>query len=448
MKKQLTIGILTTMSGKWPYEIPKERTKKYGDFLEKQFPEARIVRLPNYVLSDADIENAAETFRKEGADVAILVPGTFTGDFAVTRLAEVVKAPIILWIPYEPPFDPNTRLLSNAMVSAVMNSAALHRLNMKYHFVYGGLDDEKAVNELCDYIKVYDAVKQLRGTLFGLYGYRPAGFYSSNFNEALIRETFGIRFEATDMSALFDRMALLDPALVLEDATKIKNQYKIVNLPEGYLEENSKLYLALKEHIRDMNYKLASIKCLPELGSHHIQPCGVIGRLADDGIIVGCEGDVDATITMLAQNLLSGGIPFMADPLSANSDDNSMVYWHCGQAAPSLKLPEEEILLSNHSMAGQGTAFYTSLKSGPVTVARFTNIDNKYKLFVYSAEAVPTERFTKGVVVKIRLQTSARELVYKMVENGIPHHVSIVWEDIGKRLMILAKALGIEVIKT
>ena len=51
------------------------------------------------------------------------------------------------------------------------------------------------------------------------------------------------------------------------------------------------------------------------------------------------------------------------------------IFWHCGNAAPSLFNKEYEVEIRNHQLAGQGTAFYGALKPGKVTVARFFNID-------------------------------------------------------------------------
>ena len=43
---QLTIGFITTCSGRWPREIPEQRNKEYGDWLEAQMPESKVVRAP------------------------------------------------------------------------------------------------------------------------------------------------------------------------------------------------------------------------------------------------------------------------------------------------------------------------------------------------------------------------------------------------------------------
>ncbi len=66
-----------------------------------------------------------------------------------------------------------------------------------------------------------------------------------------------------------------------------------------------------------------------------------------------------------------------------------MTFWHCGNAAPSVHNLSDGVSMCNHPLAGQGTAFWCSLKEGPVTAARFSNIDGQYKLFLLRGTALP-----------------------------------------------------------
>lgn len=126
------------------------------------------------------------------------------------------------------------------------------------------------------------------------------------------------------------------------------------------------------------NYDFATIKCWPEMGNLHTTPCAVLGRLADDHVNIGCEGDVDAEIAQIAEHYLTGLPTFITDMINIDEEKNIMTFWHCGNAAPSLANPKYELLLRNHPLAGQGTAFWGALKPGKVTIARFCNIDGQY----------------------------------------------------------------------
>ena len=104
-------------------------------------------------------------------------------------------------------------------------------------------------------------------------------------------------------------------------------------------------------------------------------------------------------------------------------------------------------ILRNHPLAGQGTAFWCSLKAGPVTAARFSNINGAYRLFVLRGEAVPTKRCTRGTMVNVKVKTPVLELIHRIADEGMSHHYSLVWEDVADRLIMLAKLLNIPVVE-
>jgi L-fucose isomerase-like protein len=149
---------------------------------------------------------------------------------------------------------------------------------------------------------------------------------------------------------------------------------------------------------------------------------------------------------MLIQKYLTGKIPFMSDLITIDEAANTALFWHCGQAATGLKDAASELVVANHPLAGQGVALYTTLKLGTVTVARMSKIGNTYKLFMVKGEAIPTERNTKGVMVNVVLEQPVYEVIQRIAAEGVPHHYSLIWEDVTAEMTLLAKILGIEVI--
>ena len=446
MKKQLTIGFITSVSGRWPRELPQSRKKEYGAWLRENLEDTRIVEFGELVDSPQRTAEAAVALREAGVDLVVMVYGAFSGDDICTRISEELKAPVILWAPYEPPFT-GGRLISNALVAVTMNAASMHRLAQKYHVVYGSLDDEAAANEVRSLIRAYSVIRQLRGTLFGLFGYRPTAFYNSAFDEGLIRRTFGIRFEETSLKTVFDRMQSLPENEILDDMQKMTDRYDVSALPEGHLHNHSALFLALSQIFEEQGYRCAAMKCWPEMGALHTTPCAVLGRLSDNDIHISCEGDVDAGITMLVQNMLTGLPCFVTDMIDIDQKENTMLFWHCGNAAESLSDEKKCTELRNHPLAGQGTAFCAALKSGEVTAARFCNIGGVYKLFLLSGAAVDTELVTPGSIVKVKVDIPVREAVSRIFEEGIPHHYSLVWKNVAQEMKLIAKIMGLEVIE-
>lgn len=72
-------------------------------------------------------------------------------------------------------------------------------------------------------VTAYEAVKNIKGLTFGLFGYRPTAFYNCAFDEVVLRRTFGINVEETDLKVVFDRMEELPEEVVKEDRKKQKS---------------------------------------------------------------------------------------------------------------------------------------------------------------------------------------------------------------------------------
>lgn len=447
MGKQLHVGFVTTYSGRWPDELPKKRDKEYGDWLEENLPAVKLVRASGLGSSRDMIEQITKEFKSQEVDVIVMVYGAFTGDDVAAYFTEMLKVPIILWAPYEVPFEKNDRLYSNALCSMTMNAAAIRKLGAKYHTVYGSKEDPRAADKVKNLIMAYHTVNAMKHTNLGLLGYRPTAFYNCSFDESLIRRTFGVKIEETDLKVVFDHMDALPEQEWKGDMEQMEKDFDTEGLPEGHLENHSKLYLALKQVMAEQGYDFGTIKCWPEMGNLHTTPCAVLGRLADDGINIGCEGDVDAELAQIAEYYLTGQPSFITDLINVDEEKNVITFWHCGNAAPSLCNRDYELLVRNHPLAGQGTAFWGSLKPGNVTVARFANIDGGYKLFLLRGEAVAMDRYTRGIMANVKTERPVRDILDGIIEAGIPHHYSIVWDDVADALKQICSLLDIPVIE-
>ncbi len=447
MKKKLNIGFVVTKSGRWPQELGERRLINYGAWVKENLPHSKVFVFNKLVSSKQDVDSCIEYMKEQKVDLLIQLYGAFTGDDVCCSFADELKVPIVLWAPREEKWERQDRLYANALCSATMNGASLMRIHAPHHIIFGNMGEIRVEKELCTIITAYAAKKNIRGLTYGLFGYRPTAFYNCAFDEVVIRRTFGINVEETDLKVVFDRMAEFSSEDINTEMKSVENLWDTTALPMGHLENHSRLYLALQDLFKKQGYDYAAIKCWPEMGNLHTTPCAVLGRLIDKGINISCEGDMDAGIAALVQNIITDEPTFIADLINIDEQENTVTFWHCGNAAPSLHNKEDGVTMCNHPLAGQGTAFWCSLKSGDVTAARFTNIDGQYRLFLLSGKALPTIRNTRGSMVNVHINTPVLELVQKIAENGMSHHWSVVWKDVADEMAELAKILNIPVIE-
>ena len=447
MKKALNVGFLVTVSGRWPRQLPQKRFEEYGAWAQQNLPHSAVHRFERLVCTKEDMQACIRDFKQHEVDLIVLVIGAFTGDDICCGLADALHIPIVLWAPREETWERQDRLYANGLCGATMNAASLRRIHAPHHLVFGNKEEPRVEKELCDLVSAYAARKNMQGATFGLFGYRPTAFYNCAFDEVAIRRTFGVNVEETDLKVVCDEMAALPWTEVEAEMRRTADAWDTAALPDGHLENHARLYLTLKNLMPRQGYDCAAIKCWPEMGNLHMTPCAVLGRLNDDGLFISCEGDMDAGLAGLAQNILCGQPPFITDLINLDETENTVTFWHCGNAAPSLHDAADGVTMCNHPLAGQGTAFWCALKSGPVTAARFSNIDGQYKLFLIRGQAVPTTRCTRGSMVNVKVSTPVLDMVQNIARQGMSHHYSLVWQDVADQLAALADLLGIPVIE-
>lgn len=94
--------------------------------------------------------------------------------------------------------------------------------------------------------------------------------------------------------------------------------------------------------------------------------CVALSLLNDDGIIAGCEGDLQSIFTLLAVKALTGKDGFMANPSMINSRTNELILAHC---TVGLKQTERYII-RNHFETEKGIAIQGLLPTGDVTIIK------------------------------------------------------------------------------
>jgi len=107
-----------------------------------------------------------------------------------------------------------------------------------------------------------------------------------------------------------------------------------------------------------------------------------LGEMADAGMPISCETDVNGAITLAILRAVSLGeeAEFLADlTIRHPSNDNAELLWHCGPFPYSLKAENSKAALVNGQEQWE-------MKQGDLTLCRFDDIDGDYYLFAGEAK--------------------------------------------------------------
>jgi len=163
-------------------------------------------------------------------------------------------------------------------------------------------------------------------------------------------------------------------------------------------------YLATMEIIREMGLDFVAIKCMPDLTTHFVPQCISAALLpspydADgrrDPIMMACEADGDAALTMEILKEISGGLPVLFMDVSYIDDEKGTFYFpNCGAFCswyaarsddPQENMKHIELRPANRPAGGAITYFTTA--PGSMTLARLYRVDGRYQMGIIRGETV------------------------------------------------------------
>ena len=151
-----------------------------------------------------------------------------------------------------------------------------------------------------------------------------------------------------------------------------------------------------------------------------------------------CECDMDCALTMLILYSLTGNIPWTADFVNYISENDSLLFWHCGNApyGHSESKPKIEVVY-------EGPAQTAALHEGVVTVCRVNHEGNTFKIFAGLGKAIKEGTKLKGSNIFVRMSVGNQVYVEDMLAEGVPHHNVVVYGDATEKIREFAKFVGL-----
>jgi len=165
-----------------------------------------------------------------------------------------------------------------------------------------------------------------------------------------------------------------------EEVTELAKKFtsstvKIVQPSNEEILDAAKTYFILKKLIEEEKGDALMMNCLAGLRKprKHVPPCMGFMSLLDEGISMGCEADLDGTLTMMLLQKLTGKPGFLHN---SALDTEKNQYWGAHCTAPSRMngkdAPPESYELMSHCESGWGTVPRVLFKEGQeITLTRY-----------------------------------------------------------------------------
>ncbi len=429
MKQKIKLGVVCLTRNTFDYQSANEIYEKIKNDL-KSIENVEWVCIPSPIQESNEAIEVGQTFAKEQVDGIAVISGTFHLGHLVLEIKKYADKPLLLWALPELPYN-GGKIRLNSVCGVNLNASNLVKsgINDFTYTVSNSID----VNWV-DAIRIIVALKTAH---IGIIGYHAHGFYNVATDELALYGKYGVMVDHYELSELF--------------GYKEKEEYKALyrqkldtyfekGLPQEKIDKVVSLCAKLRCFCEDKSLTALAIRCWPEFAAGFgIAPCASMSIVSTDDLIIGCEGDVDCTVTMLMHKAVGAVTPFMADLSQVNIVEDNALMWHCGVAPCTLTDGKCKCTLDSYHAGGKGVTAGFVMKCGEINMARLDSVNGKFRLFMEKGTSLPMDKVLSGTYAKVRFATPMNILLDRVIYSGVAHHVSMVYGDYSSAFKIFAR---------
>ena len=435
------LGFITTMSPIEGEADKAEHRMKAAISNLRQLP-LELVTADSVVSSQADALKVAARLRENNIDALAIMAANWTNDAVLLSVINTLRVPVLLWaIPYPATY-------SIPIVQHV--ASVLREIGVKYRYVYGEPSDRHVAELVFEFAKIASAAKNLKAARIGLVGPRPtwrvAGPADTTYDEIDISRKLGCEIVHVDTGMLMSEIQRVSDEEARRTIHKMKDAGLLgnVEVEDTVLLGAVKSYVAIKNVIVNLGLDGVAIECYPE---HLGLTCLAASWLADEGTVVGCEGDVGSTIVAMIMQRLASTPAVIIEPFWVDESNNRLLIGHpCGSGAISLAESNEKVHLRPSKPEG-GVFVQFPIKPGQVTLANISGRPGTYRMFIATARSIELtpDEWSRigGIAASIKFEEDAKAVMDRVIQEGIDHHWVTVLGDLRNELTLLCELLDI-----
>ena len=407
-------------------------------------PRRPVVTAPDGVLLSP--EALEEFVRKAQPSLLVVQTTTFANAAYIGRAILYTDAPILLWSLREP-VGSGGRLKLNSLTGAFAAANLLRRAGRTFSYVPGSPDEPDTARCLAAAVRAAACAAALRGTTLLNIGHTPDGFGFGRADDTDLLGTFGIVQKFVEARELIGLASRYDDSDVQAHIRRAGDLFPgFADLPAANRRGYARLLQAYTELVKTYGAAAVASRCWPDFFTEFGTPvCAALSVLNDLGICAACETDALGALSMLIGRLLSGGAVFFGDPAALDEAENTVVFWHCGMAAPSLARGDEGPRVGLHCNRGIGPVMDFGCRGGgPVTVFRVgKDPAGLFRFFIGTGTALDRPKAFTGTNAAVAWNGDAGAMIRSAVSDGWEPHFTVIFGDCADELGVLADMLHI-----
>lgn len=255
--------------------------------------------------------------------------------------------------------------MQNSLAAALEISSWLRGRGMKSEILHGELSE--IIKRIFVLHSNFKAQRNLFGMRIGVIGTPSSWLIASNVDYLLAKRRWGVEYTDIPLERIYEYYEQITDDEVGEACAKLAGQALACReaSPEDMIKA-MRLYRAIKKVVEEENLSALTLSCFRMIEQTGTTGCLALSLLNDEGIIAGCEGDLQSIFTMLTTKVLTGKSAFMANPSMINARTNEIVLAHCTVGIKQA----EKFIIRNHFETESGIGIQGILPTGDVTIVK------------------------------------------------------------------------------
>ena len=459
--KNLTIGFVSGFMDGFS-KVGLEAFEENRKGLEKKGKDLGfdIVHYKDPVMSLEQARNVREDMETKGIDFLLIFhPAYIIGDF-VYELMKLGK-PVGLWAIEEPRDEGPMPLASfvNLCQNAGIAKAMFKEKPLDFKWFFGPPEGPLFARPFEITVRALRTIKNLQNARIAQIGKLADGHINHTVDNRDIYANFGVDvsrdYEIEDILKLAEK---IPAAEVQPELDKLDETCSRSRIGADKVELAVRQYLAVKNLAAEEEYAGIAYSCWPKLMPLlGMSGCLVNAMLNNTGIPGGCEADVLGTLSMLILHLLTEEPTVLMDLPKFDTEDNSLLLWHCG-TSPFSMANKEGVLLERHYFADYtddpdmkdcGPTTDVLFRESDLTVFRICREADYFYYFTGRSfdNGKKTFRGSRGWVGDLKLYkepVQVLDLMNTLIVQSWAHHYPMVMRDVGSHLEEIAFWLNLK----
>lgn len=335
-----------------------------------------------YTLTGEEVHKQTQKSVAAGADAIIYLIGTWILANHVIDAVRETALPFAVWGVPEP--------ASFSSVGANVLRGTLGEMGMDHKLIYGFPNDSETALQVKTYARAMAVKKELSHARLGLIGGRTISAYPTTADPNQIKRVFGVEVDHIDQLVLLEKARRVPDEAVDALIAQAKQRYGSVEVEHDMLRRSLSVYVALKEIIEEYDLQMLSVKCIGEFMDCYCSCCLALSMLNDEGVVCGCQCNLNALISSFIMQRLSGQACFFGDVNVVLPKESLVRLINCGSIPATLASDKSNVKIVTqyeYMGAGRGACTLFCMKEGEVTFGTLGREKGEYVMNIANGHA-------------------------------------------------------------